>query len=500
MRAVVDELNKRLAVFQRKAERERKARFLAEQQLENYSRELYATNQSLQASLASSKKKQAELEFLTKASDDVISKLSVIELILNTVELTGNFISAQYGFFVMTKSGSPVDLNNTQIWHKEIGWSLDKQLLLASMEYLPLAQDLVFQSWCVAPIYSDGAEQLAGFKWIVYFNVELHNEQKVWITFLSRAEYLDEESLFVLNTAKGHLLSGIRRRLTDVQILESTNKLKDSVSSLARAESQLMQSEKMALLGQLAAGVAHEINNPIAFIRSNMEILLDDLKVYNRLYKDIKNHLSEHNTLNLQLFEQFISHADIDYIANDSFSLLRSNIDGIDRIRDIVDSLKTFSHSGKSAFCEISVVDCIEDALKVACLKYQHKVENDLTNALPLIIGNKGQLQQVFVNLFVNASYAMDKGGVLTITASQNDDSLIIKVSDTGMGMDKNTLRQLFTPFFTTKPVGVGTGLGLSVSYAIIEAHDARINVKSVEGEGSTFEMIFIKASAQYTH
>ena len=495
MNEIIDELNKRLGVFQRKAEREKKARFAAEQQLENYSRELYESNQTLQASLASSKKKQAELEFLSKASEDVISKLSVRELVLNTVELTGNFFSAQYGFFLMSKLGSPVDLNSTQIWNKEAGWSIDKEFLLASIKYLPIAKDLTFKSWFVSPIKSEDAKKLAGFKWIVYFNVQLNNDQKVWITFLSHAKYLDKESLFVLDTAKGHLLNGINRRLTDVQIIENQVKLKDSVTSLEKAKSQLMQSDKMALLGQLSAGVAHEINNPIAFIRSNLEILLDDLKVYNTLYRNIKNHLVNHNTLTLERFDQFISKADIDYIANDSLSLLRSNIDGIDRVRDIVDSLKTFSHSGKTEFSEMSIVDCIEGALQVASLWYKHTVENTLANHLPYVKGNKSQLQQVFVNLFVNASYAMKDNGVLTITAKEDANSLVIQVSDTGMGMDKKTLQQLFTPFFTTKPVGEGTGLGLSVSYSILEAHDATINVRSVEDVGTTFEISFTKAS-----
>jgi len=497
MKETIEELNTRLGIFQRKAEREQKARFAAEKQLEDYSRELYESNQSLQVSLANSNKKQAELEFLSKASDDVISKLSVIELVLNTVELTGNFFSAQYGYYLITKLGSPVDINHTQIWNKETGWSIDKEFLLASMEYLPIDQDLVFQSWCVTPIKSEDASKLGGFKWIVYFNVQLNDDQKVWITFLSHAEYLDEESLFVLDTAKGHLLSGISRRLTDVKMIENNVKLKDSITSLEKAESQLMQSEKMALLGQLSAGVAHEINNPIAFIRSNMEILLDDMKVYNTLYREIKNHLVEHNSLNLKIFEQFISRADIDYIANDAVSLLRSNIDGIDRIRDIVDGLKTFSHSGKTDLTEMSIVDCIEGALQVASLWYKHSVENTLTNHLPYIMGNKSQLQQVFVNLFVNASYAMENNGVLSITSMENTNSLVIQVTDTGMGMDKKTLQQLFTPFFTTKPVGEGTGLGLSVSYAILQAHDATINVKSVEGLGTTFELSFNKISVK---
>ncbi|MFT5311688.1 MAG: two-component system NtrC family sensor kinase [Paraglaciecola sp.] len=493
MSYTIEELNKRLGVFERKAAREKKARLLAEQQLEKYSREIYETNQSLQASLASSKKKQANLEFLGKSSEGVMSTLTSKELILNMVELTGNFFLTECGFYIVTDAGLPENSDDIPIWFKESGWSFDKELLHAAMECLPLVQDGTYPSWLVSPIDSEKSKRLAGFNWIIYVNFELRHGQKGWITFLSRATFIDQESLFVLNTSNRHLLIGIRRASSDVRILEKTDQLKDSLSRLEAAQSQLMQSEKMAALGQLAAGVAHEINNPISFIRSNMEMLLDYLQVYNELQQNIRHHLSVSGPLNMQMFEQLRRNGDIDYIEKETFDLLQSNVGGIDRIRDIVDSLKTFSHSGDREFCEMSIVSCIEGALKIArnALKYQHKVENKLTHSLPFIIGNTGQLQQVFVNLFVNAAHAMENGGLLSITSKQNADSLTILVSDTGMGMNKSTIGQLFTPFFTTKPVGIGTGLGLSVSYGIIDAHNAKINVSSEEGVGTTFEICF---------
>ena len=155
--------------------------------------------------------------------------------------------------------------------------------------------------------------------------------------------------------------------------------------------------------------------------------------------------------------------------------------------------MKSFSHAGDENLIEMSLSECVEAALKVTAnvFKYEHQIDNQLSLASPMIMGNLGQLQQVFVNLFVNAAYAMEGGGQLSIHHSQDNDRVIIHVKDTGSGMDKETVSQLFTPFFTTKPVGVGTGLGLSVSYAILEAHDAQVTVDSEIGVGTTFNLSF---------
>jgi signal transduction histidine kinase len=313
------------------------------------------------------------------------------------------------------------------------------------------------------------------------------------LAFFSRAEYLDEEALSVLSTAREHLLSGITRRITDVSIRKRTVELQDTVNRLEQAKRQLIQSEKMASLGQLAAGVAHEINNPVGFIRSNLEMLEEYLQDYQQLHALISQQLDVSGQLEAAQYKSLCEKIDLVYIQQDAKDLLASNLEGLDRVKEIVENLKTFSHSGDGKLDKIDIKACIEGALKIAwnALKYEHIVDNLLPEGLPEVLGNIGQLQQVFVNLFVNAAYAMSKGGKLTIKSKLTPGVLLVEVIDNGCGMDQKTLDQLFTPFFTTKPVGVGTGLGLSVSYAILESHNVDTQVLSTVGKGTQFSLRF---------
>ncbi|MGJ8680766.1 sensor histidine kinase [Paraglaciecola sp.] len=487
------ELQKRIDLLERKLTREKKARNLAETQLEKYSLEIYETNQSLQTSLAFAKKKQAELEYLGSASNEVASEASLNELMANTVALTGQFSSADCGFYLVTQNGRLLSNDSYKLWQKNEGWCNDVDLIKRASELLPLDKSKAFDSWIVSPISDVDVGRKEVYHWITYTNFSIMNDRVAWIVFFSADDHLDVESLYVLETVRGHLLSGIRRRISDVRILKRTVQLQDTVSSLEVAKRQLVQSEKMASLGQLAAGVAHEINNPIAFVHSNMQILKEYLDDFIRLDQSIRKTLSKNQTLNQSQYDDFCEQIELSYLQEDSLSLLKSNLEGLQRVREIVDNLKSFSHAGDEVFSNISIFDCVESALKIAwnSLKYEYKVDNQLSKKCPPILGNLGQLQQVFVNLFMNAAQAMEGGGTLSISQTLEAKNLTIHVVDDGCGMDENTVAKLFTPFFTTKPVGVGTGLGLSISFAILEAHSAIIQVDSQLGKGSSFNITF---------
>jgi two-component system NtrC family sensor kinase len=489
----VEVLQKRIAVLERKSAREKKARNLAENELERYSLEIYQTNQSLQTALAFSTKKQSELEYLGKASMTIGSQLPLNDVVDNMVALTCEYCAAQYGFYFVTVDGLGVDGKLDQAWSKELGWHRQNELQKLVKANLPLNEADVLGSWFVSVVKDDGDQHMHKFDSLLYMNFALSGGKVGWLAFLSTIEHLGEELLPILTTARSHLITGIQRRLSDVRILKRNVQLQDSIDNLEAAKQQLIQSEKMASLGQLAAGIAHEINNPIAFIRSNMEILNEYLNDYKRLFIELNQSVLKNKLLGLETFEKISQKIDLDYLDEDSKDLIVSNINGLDRVKDIVDNLKSFSHAGDQAQVKMSIPVCIVRALKIAetTLKYEHKVDNHLSDNCPWIMGNLGQLQQVFVNLFVNATDAMDAGGQMTISHTKTDQRVIIHVKDTGCGMSKDTVKKLFTPFFTTKPVGRGTGLGLSVSYTILEAHNVQISIDSEIGIGTTFNLSF---------
>lgn len=275
--------------------------------------------------------------------------------------------------------------------------------------------------------------------------------------------------------------------------------LKEKVQKQA---AMIVQAEKMASVGLLAAGVAHEINNPIAFINSNMSAVKNYFKKINFLYEkygEIEAFLGElENNKASQLLEQmenFKKENKIEMIMEDLEDLADESIEGIERIKTIVKDLKTFSRIDESEYKHIDINQAIDTTLNMVKneLKYKTSVEKDYDD-LPQIKCFPQKISQVFMNLLINAGQAIEEKGTIKISTRQiaegrreNDSFIEITISDTGCGIPAENLNKLFDPFFTTKPVGAGTGLGLSIVYEIIKAHDGRIEVKSEIGKGTQF-------------
>lgn len=482
-------LLQRVAILERKIEREKKARRIAETQLEEYSREIYQINQSLQRSLLSGQKKQTELTFLAEVSQKVTLETTSHTLLSDTAALIGSFLDADCGIIVDLKGQEHPSINARFVWQNDSDNRPDK-LIEEVVSLLPDSEVFRAENWFIAEWESRQFDHLC---WIIYSNFSLGEHSEVWIFFISPNEVLDEESLYVLDTARGHLQSGINRRLNQSKILKRNIELNETIKSLEVAKRQLVQSEKMASLGLLAAGVAHEINNPIGFIRSNLENLMDYVSDIKSIIFSVRNEVRDQGVVTMDDLRRIVGKVDLDYLIEDSDEILHSNLYGLDRVRDIVDSLNAFSHKDDGKFKPVNLKDCVEGALKISNnkLKYKHNVELQVPEYMPKVMGNSGQLQQVFVNLFVNAAQAMPEKGTLAISCEWDEKSIKIDVSDTGVGMTEETLKKLFTPFFTTKDVGVGTGLGLSVSYAILEAHQAYVSVYSEVGSGTRFHLTF---------
>ncbi len=318
---------------------------------------------------------------------------------------------------------------------------------------------------------------------LLYLLVKVtEKERRLILLDISHFCYSDDFKQ-TLNIAAHQFGSAIKRRMTKVELAYNIRDLRNTVSELKATQQQLVHSEKMSSLGQLAAGVAHEINNPIGYITSNLEVLKDYIDIYEQALSQLPS----------KLVEQLDNARELSFAREDVGKLLNSCIIGVERVTDIVASLKTFSRKEQDEFSAVAINDVIESALKIVWnkLKYDHEIVQELSLGLPEIQGNYGQLQQVFVNLFVNAAQAMNESGELRIESNMVDHDIEVKVHDTGCGMDEAVVRHLFEPFYTTKDESEGTGLGLSVSYAIVEKHNAMISVNSEPNQGCTFTLKF---------
>ncbi|PKG80816.1 two-component sensor histidine kinase [Colwellia sp. 75C3] len=268
----------------------------------------------------------------------------------------------------------------------------------------------------------------------------------------------------------------------------SYDKLSKVNEELILSESQLIQSEKMASIGVLAAGVAHEINNPLGFVKSNLDVLdeyLTDIKKHNQ---ETNEHLTKETSQEWQA--ALATKYDIEFIFEDIPALLTSSIGGIEKITEIVQSLKTFARIEETTKSKTDINEGLTATLNMVNneLKYNCEVHVEL-DPLPIIYAYPSKLNQVFMNLLINAGQSISDSGDIFVRTFQLDSDIVIEIKDNGSGISPDVLPHIFTPFFTSKPVGEGTGLGLSISHGIIKQHDGRIEVTSEEGKGSCFSV-----------
>lgn len=480
-----------IEILNRKIQREAKARATAESKLEDYSRDIYIANQTLKKNLEKTRQARAELEFLHITSAAVSSELGLNDLLNKMTIHIGEFIGALSATWMTFDSEDRKPPEKPYIWNEKKGWHVSNDDFLIFYNMVDFTELSASSKWLVVPI--DKISLNAGEAGLlIYVRIPTSSNKSIIAAALLPDTELIEETLYVLDTAKDHLVSGIKRRISDARIKRRNELLEETVSRLETAQKQLIQSEKMASLGQLSAGVAHEINNPIGFIRSNLEVLGDYHETFNRCLKLVNEEL-KNEVIDKDSLLSIIKKQDIKFLLEDSSDILKTNLTGIDRVKDIVDGLRTFSHAGEDKQTEMSLLDCLNSSLQVVSnqFKYQHTIENSVAESLPIIKGNIGQLQQVFVNLFVNAADAMSDGGVLSIRSEVTDYHIFIEISDTGCGMTDDTIDSMFTPFFTTKEVGSGTGLGMSISMAILEAHHVAVTIESEVGKGTTFNLVF---------
>lgn len=274
-------------------------------------------------------------------------------------------------------------------------------------------------------------------------------------------------------------------------VAERTQDLQQANDELRATQSQMLHHEKMATVGQLAAGVAHEINNPMGFINSNLNSLKKYLERLDRyisyLTQKMEPLIGEESSAELKAERK---KQKIDYLLEDSTDLIDESLEGADRVQAIVRNLKSFSRVDQAEEQQADINECLDTTIAIAWneLKYKVSLEKDYAE-LPPLLCHPQQLNQVFMNLLVNAAQAIEEKGVVGVKTWSDTSSIHIEISDNGCGIAAGNLPRIFEPFFTTKEVGKGTGLGMSISYDIVRAHEGDIRVSSILGQGTTFHV-----------
>lgn len=288
-----------------------------------------------------------------------------------------------------------------------------------------------------------------------------------------------------------HMALRSREQDLEARVQQRTAELKATNQKLQKAHSQLILAEKMASLGQLSAGIAHEINNPIGYIHSNLDSLkdyVDDLMSLLSQYQQLDAYITDPQALaQLQRLQNNIN---LSFLESDVQQLINDSLKGARQVRQIINDLRAFSHHPQNKQWEmLDLNDCINSALNIVKAELRYKVDLHLAlqDDLPPVECLPTQIYQVMTNLLVNAAQAIPERGEIFITTRRRAQHAEVIIRDTGAGIDSEVMHKIFDPFFTTKGVNQGTGLGLYVSYSIVEGHHGSIEVDSQPGQGCTF-------------
>ncbi|HET6421108.1 MAG TPA: ATP-binding protein [Geobacteraceae bacterium] len=278
--------------------------------------------------------------------------------------------------------------------------------------------------------------------------------------------------------------------LRDVtEVKKFTRELEESNIELESTREKIIRQEKMACIGRLAAGVAHEVNNPVSYISSNLNTLAKYVQVLENFIRAQSEMLDETGIPELAgALLEIRKDMRLDHILPDARDLIRESIEGANRIKTIVGDLINFSRIDESGYIDADINECVESAIKIVWNELKQKATTVRNlGRIPRIKCNPRQLNQVFVNLLVNAAQAIEQQGLITVRTWHESDSIYVSITDTGCGIPESILDRIFEPFFTTKEAGKGAGLGLSITYDIIKKHDGEISVESEIGKGTTF-------------
>lgn len=297
----------------------------------------------------------------------------------------------------------------------------------------------------------------------------------------------DIKQMFEDNAKMSHLNQEVNN--LQRQLIKEKKVLQSTLAELKETQQMLIHSEKMNAIGQLVAGVAHEINNPISFVNSNLYSLENYITEILQLFGKVENAIAANAPQNVvDLVQKIQKENDFEFIMEDILEIVKESKGGINRVKTIVEDLRRFSRLDESAIKHIDLIENIRSTISIVNSEIANKnIQFDFISDEKLEIDCfPGQLNQAILNIIINAVYAVQFGGKIKLTVAENEKNVQISLKDNGCGIPAEIVKKIFDPFFTTKPVGTGTGLGLSITYKIIhDLHKGEIEVKSVPDKGT---------------
>jgi two-component system NtrC family sensor kinase len=308
-------------------------------------------------------------------------------------------------------------------------------------------------------------------------------------------QQLDVSTVNLLEKTADQLRAHAERRQSEQRLQVQYERLQETLNQLYSTQEQLFHAEKLSSLGQLAAGIAHEINNPVSYVLSNFEPLdeyiggmTELIKLHDRFAKALEVGDEQLRSQLLSTIHDREQSIDLEFVLEDVFSLVSDSRSGLTRVCDIVQNLKNFAHKDQVESDDFDLVACYRDSIGI--LKHQIADKIGIVEELPekaIVKGNSGMMAQVIMNLIQNAVHAMPGGGKLYASISESDEYWWVRIQDTGAGIPAEIRSKVFDPFFTTKPIGTGTGLGLSTVYSIVERHKGKIALEDIPERGACF-------------
>ncbi|EGG95050.1 Signal transduction histidine kinase [gamma proteobacterium IMCC1989] len=446
---------------------------------------------------------------LVEANNDFLQASEVnspINQIVEKLSLRPEIISININFYRYLEQS---DIDNRNLLNDDIGriqgmienYSDEEQDVVFA--YIKTLSDIILTTEETQKYFLRATQQETGDRlnalesaYVNYHNILIEKANKI-----RNALIIYGLVLLVLLTIFAYLL---RRQYANLeqQVADRTEEIQQTYNDLQESQEQLIQSEKMASLGEMVAGVAHEINTPLGYVNSNITTSAANLgdmtavfEQFDAVYQEACKKPRNNKALSTALSSALRSYkaVDSDGVVEETQQLLEDSHHGIGEISQLVMSLKDFSRLDRQSTAEVDIHDCIENAVKIASNPIR---ENNVTivknlSDLPSLVCTPSKLNQLFLNIITNAAQAMkENGGELRISTQQQDDNLVIAFADQGVGMDQATQQKMFDPFFTSKPIGEGTGLGMSIAYKIVQAHKGKINVSSILGSGTTIEIV----------